>query len=173
MNFGFDPNQAAGVAGKITSAVGPMFWIMIILALGGIGRMVFVAWGDKFQISRMFENFSGYGLIAVAIGLMLAGVFVADREVRAWVIIQQKIIDPVLVNVLGRDSCNPENDRFCVVVWTDSGREVIVKWHDKRVDALQVYGDYEFSLTQSARPLARPERAAAVAAPVAATGSEG
>lgn len=173
MDFGFDPSQAAGVAGKITSAVGPMFWIMIILALGGIGRMVFVAWGDKFQVSKMFENFSGYGLIAVALGLMVAGVFVADREVRAWVIIQQKIVDPLLVTVLGRDSCNPENDRFCVVVWTESGREVIVKWHDKRVDALKVYGDYEFSLTESARPLARPERAAAAEPNVTVLAAEG
>lgn len=159
MNFGFDPNEAAGAANQITSAVGPMLWIMILLALGMLGRMVFVAWGDKMNISGWFQNASGVGLIGLALALFVGGIFITDRDVRAWVVIQQTVVDPVLVGVLKRDSCNPDNDRFCVVVWDDKGRELIVKWHDKRVDAHEAFGgyDYNLSVVESPRPILRPD----------------
>ena len=156
MEVGVDPAEIAAASEALGSAMGPFLWIMGLLAAGLIGRMIFVAWGDRLRPSAWLQNMSGAGLIALALGLFVVGIFVSGTEVRAWVKIQQSLIDPFLVTVLKRDSCNPTNDRFCVVVWEQDGREIMVKWHDRRVNAHKVFGGHQFTLYSSARPQPRP-----------------
>ncbi len=162
MDFGFTPDQAAGAAEQVNSAVGPTVWLILIVAVAGIGKLIFIAWGDKMNPSGLLANFSGWGLVGVAALFLVGGMFMSDREVRAWVQLRQTFVDPVMVNVLGMDSCNPVRNKFCVVTWEEDGRELVVNWHDKRVTAFDVFGGYEFTLYDSLRPLARPETLSAV-----------
>ncbi|THH37422.1 hypothetical protein E4Z66_10980 [Aliishimia ponticola] len=156
MEVDISPDDIANIGQQVSLATGPFFWILVILAGGMIAGMIYVAWGEKFQVSNLLGGMSGVGLIALAGALLVAGVFVTDREVRAWVLIQRNLIDPFYVTILGKDSCNPESSKFCVVVWDKTGKELLVNWHDKRVNAHEVFGGYEFSLFTSARPQMRP-----------------
>ena len=156
MEFGFSLDQVTGAAGQVSSAVGPMFWLLLITAVAGISKLIFIAWGDKFSLSGLLGGLHGGALIGFAAMLLVVGMFISDREVRAWVKFKQIFVDPVVVDILGRDSCNPESNRFCVVTWDEDGREVIVNWYDKRIKAFDIYGDYEFTLFESLRPQLRP-----------------
>lgn len=160
MDFSVEAQQAVEASSGLTSAVGPFLILMVILALGMLGRMVYIAWGDDFDFSSLFSGGSMGKLVAFLIAAPIAGLYLTDSEVKAWVLVQQKVIDPVLVDVLKRDSCNPARDEFCVVVWEEDGREIFVNWHDKRVDAMKVFGGYEFSLYTSKRPQVRPQHIA-------------
>ena len=133
-----------------------MFWLMVIAAVAGIGKLVLVAWGDKFSGAGLFGNLTGSGFIGVAVVFLVAGIFLTDREVRVWVKFKQTFVDPVIVDVLGKDSCDPADDRFCVVTWDEDGREIVVNWYDRRINAFDTYGGYELTLYESIRPQQRP-----------------
>ncbi len=156
MELGFTPEQAAGAARQVTSAVGPMVWLMVIVAVAGVGKLVFIAWGDKVSLPGLLGNLHGAGLIAFSVLFLVAGIFISDREVRVWVKFKQTFVDPVIVDILGRDSCDPETNRFCVVTWDDDGREIAVNWYDNRLKAFDIYGGYDLTLYESLRPQLRP-----------------
>lgn len=156
MEFGFLLEQAAGAASQVSSAVGPTFWLIMIVAVAGVGKLIFIGWGDKLSPSGLLGSLPGGALIGFAALILVVGMFISDREVKALVKFQQTFVDPVIVDILGRDSCNPERNRFCVVTWDDDGREILVNWHDRRITAFDIYGDYDFTLFESIRPQLRP-----------------
>ena len=157
MEFDINVDQIDQTATGINNAIGPLTYLLVILAVAGIGRMIFVAYGDKLQLSALYEGFSGKSYVVIFAAICAGLVMFTDQEVRIWIKFKSTMVDPVLTDVLKRDSCNPETNRFCVVVWEDDGREMVVNWHDRRVDAFKVFGGYQFTLFESPRPVARPE----------------
>ena len=156
MDSGISPSELAQTGNQPSDAIGPTFWILLLLAVGTVAGKIYISWGDRVQISSWLGNASGGALIGLGAMFFIVGIFLTDREVRTWILIRQNLIDPFVVTVLQTDSCNPQNDRFCVVVWEPEGREIVVNWHDKRVDAFSIYNDLELTLYASARPRSRP-----------------
>lgn len=156
MEIGFSLEQVTGAASQVGSAVGPTFWLILIVAVAGVSKLIFIGWGDKLSPSALLGGLSGGTLIGLVALFLVVGMFATDREVRVWVKFQQIFIDPVIVDILGRDSCDPTHNRFCVVTWDDDGREILVNWHDRRIKAFDIFGGYEFTLFESLRPQLRP-----------------
>ncbi len=156
MDLGIDPAAiAAGSQGMSSNLI----LIGTIAFVGFFGRLVFVAFAPSIAKANPLANFSGFGLIAVAVALIFGGLFVTGKTVKATVLVQRHLIDPVIVSVLGRDSCDLNSDDYCVVVFED-GREMSVNWHDKRVHMYEILTPATLPLWTSLRPRSRPGESA-------------
>ena len=157
MDIPFSAQQASAAAEHVNSVTGPTVWLIFILAAAGILKMIMIGWGDRIQEKgQKLLTISAGGMVAIAVVIGLGGMFYSDKEVKAWIKVRQTVVDPILVDVLKRDSCNPAKNRFCAVVFDEDGREIVVNWHDKRVNAMKTYGDFQFTTYTSLRPVARP-----------------
>ncbi|MBE1285019.1 MAG: hypothetical protein GJ676_17030 [Rhodobacteraceae bacterium] len=155
MDFGFDVSTAAeGVSDVQHGLSGPLTTILIVLAIGVFGRMVFVAFGDRLRIANPLAALSGAGWIIVALSTFLGGLFVTGQARPAWIQVQRHVIDPFVVSILERDSCDPGTGAYCVVVF-DPGREMVVNWYDKRVDMYRIVNPQTGPVRRSPRPQIR------------------
>ena len=157
MDFGFDVSGAATAVSEMNGAMSGKFTvIMIILMLGLVGRQVFVAFGPSIKISNPLARFSGLGMIGVAVLLIFGGLVVTGKGRYAMIQVQRNILDPFVVNVLERDSCDVTSGAYCVVVF-EPDREIIVNWHDKRVDMFAIANPQTEVHWLTTRPKLRPE----------------
>ncbi|WP_293572689.1 hypothetical protein [Phaeobacter sp.] len=156
MDLGFDP---AAMAASAEGASSNLMLIGAIAFFGFFGRLLFVAFGPGLAKANPLANFSGLGLIAVAVALIFGGLFVTGNTVKAQILVQRHLVDPVVVSVLGKDSCDIGSSAYCVLVF-ENGREMSVNWHDKRVHLYDVLTPTVLPLWQSLRPRGRPDRGA-------------
>ena len=161
MDFGFDVSGAvSGVSQMNEGMSGKLTIIMSILVLGIVGRQLFVAFGSNLKLSNPLANMSGVGVLLVGVGVLVGGLFVAGKGQSALIQVQRNIVDPFVVGVLERDSCEIASGAYCVVVFEED-REIIVNWHDKRVDMYAIANPRTEILWKTQRPVARTERLAA------------
>ncbi|WP_323782019.1 hypothetical protein [Leisingera sp.] len=158
MNFGFDPSAVAAGSQELTSN----FVLIGIIAFAGFfGRLVFVAFAPGIARAAPFRNFTAPGFILLAAALFAGGLYLSGRMVKAQVLVSRHLVDPVIVTLLGRDSCDPADGSYCVVVFED-GREKMVNWYDKRVYMWEIVNPPEGAIWHSQRPPARPVPAAGI-----------
>lgn len=158
MDLGIDPAAIAagsqGLSSKLT-----MF--AVIAFAGFFGRMVFVAFAPGIAGFNPFRNFSGTGFILLAAALLTGALYLSGKQTKAAVLFKRHLVDPVTVTWLGRDSCDPAEGSYCVVVF-EEGREKIVNWYDKRVYMWEIVNPPEGAVWHTLRPRARPGAAAGV-----------
>ncbi len=126
-----------------------------IAFVGFFGRLIFVAFGPGLANANPLSNFSGYGHILVAVALFAGALHLSGKTVKAQVLFKRHLVDPVVVTVLGRDSCDLTSDSYCVLVF-EEGREMSVNWYDKRVYMYEILNPAELPLWSSLRPRGRP-----------------
>lgn len=162
MDFGFDVSGAvSGVSQMNEGMSGKLTIIMSILVLGIVGRQLFVAFGSNLKLSNPLAHMSGVGVLLVGVAVLVGGLFVAGKGQFALIQVQRNIVDPFVVGVLERDSCEIASGAYCVVVFEED-REIIVNWHDKRVDMYAIANPRTEILWKTQRPVARAEQLAAV-----------
>ncbi|WP_164658859.1 hypothetical protein [Tropicibacter sp. Alg240-R139] len=158
MDFGFDVAGAvAGVSEAKNGLSGKFSMIMIILVFGLVGRQVFVAFGPSLKLSNPFARLSGFGMMGVAVAVIVGGLVVTGKGRTAMIQIKRNISDPFIVNVLERDSCYVASGAYCVVVF-EEGREIVVNWFDKRVDMFAIANPQTEVHWLYVRPKFRPEK---------------
>ena len=160
MDFGFDVGATAAGVSEISSGLsGPFSMILIIFAIGVVGRQVFVAFGPNLKLSNPLAGLSGLGMILAAFAIMVGGLVVMGKGRWALIQVQRQVIDPFVVDVLDRDSCDVASGAYCVVVFED-GREIFVNWFDKRVDMFAIANPQTEVHWLYTRPQLRPEKPA-------------
>ncbi|MCB4456335.1 hypothetical protein [Leisingera sp. McT4-56] len=152
MNLSVDPwAAAAGAQGLAGNAA----LIGSIAMIGLFGRLVFVALAPAVARSNPFRNFSGAGFILLAAALFAGGLYASGKMSKAAVLFKRHLADPVIVTWLGRDSCDPADGSYCVVVF-ENGEEKIVNWYNKRVYMWEIVNPPEGAVWHTMRPRARP-----------------
>ena len=165
MDLGFDVTGAvAGVSELNTGMSGKLTLIMSILVLGIVGRQLFVAFGPNLRFSSPFAGVSGTGILAVGALVLVGGLFMAGKGSTALIQVQRNIVDPFVIEVLERDSCDVTSGAYCVVVF-ENGREIIVNWHDRRVDMFAIANPRTEIYWKTQRPVARVAPEATVKTP--------
>jgi len=163
MDFGFDVGgTAAGVSEMRDGLSGQFTVIMLILVIGIVGRQVFVAFGPSVKLSNPLAGLSGHGMLVAAVVIMVSGLMVTGKGRWALIQVQRQAVDPFVVSVLGRDSCDVASGAYCVVVFEGS-REIIVNWHDTRVDMYAIANPRSEVRWLDLRPKVRPEQQQIVA----------
>ena len=158
MDFGFDVSGAvSGVSQMNEGMSGKLTMIMTILVLGIVGRQVFVAFGSNLKMSNPLARLSGVGVLLVGVAVLVGGLFAAGKGRSALIQLQRNIVDPFVISVLERDSCDIASGAYCVVVFEED-REIIVNWHDKRVDMYAIANPRTEVLWKTQRPMARQEQ---------------
>jgi hypothetical protein len=155
LDFGFDPSAVAAGSQQLT---GNFVLIGVIAFVGFFGRLLFVAFAPSLAKASPFKNLSGPGFICLAIGLFFGGLYVSGKMVKAQVLVSRHLIDPVIVTILGQDSCDPDDGSYCVVVF-ENGEERLVNWHDKRVFMYEIVNPPQGAVWNTLRPRGRPEDA--------------
>ncbi|GAA6199165.1 hypothetical protein [Aquicoccus sp. SU-CL01552] len=168
MDFGLDVERAASVASR---AHGDMVGVLVIVgtvaALGFAGRLVFVAYGDRIKEINPFRGFSGWGMIGVSVAVLAGGLLLTGKQRVALIRLKAHLIDPFVVSVLHKDSCDVASGKYCVVVF-EEGREIVVNWYDRRVSMFEIANDLDFNpILVSRRPVGRPATGGAFGAVVA------
>ncbi|MEX0303119.1 MAG: hypothetical protein AB3N24_11905 [Leisingera sp.] len=158
MDLGFDP---AAVAVGAQGVSNKLMLIGFIAFVGFFGRMVFVAFAPGISKANPFRGVSGPGLILLAAALFAGALYISGKQTKAMVLFNRHLVDPVIVTLLGRDSCDPADGSYCVVVF-EEGSEKIVNWYDKRVYMWEIVNPPEGAVWHTLRPRARPIAAAGV-----------
>ncbi|KIC09911.1 hypothetical protein RA19_14240 [Leisingera sp. ANG-M1] len=156
MELGIDPAAIAAGSKELSST---FTLIAVIAFVGFFGRLVFVAFAPGIAKANPFRNFSAAGFILLAAVLFGGGLYVSGKAVKAEVLLKRHLVDPVLVSWLGRDSCDPGDGSYCVVVF-EKGQEKIVNWYDKRVYMWEIVNPAEGAVWHTLRPRPRPGGAA-------------
>lgn len=156
MNFEYEPEAVTSAASQVSNvSFGPIVTIALIVAFGFIGRLVFIAYGDRIQNFNPLKALSGVGLVIVAVGILTATVFVSGKQVKAMVLLKSILVEPVLVTLLKKDSCTITDESYCVIVFEDD-REISVNWYNRRVDMFKLVNDFTLNpLWASPRPKLR------------------
>lgn len=157
MDFGFDVERAASVASR---AHGDMVDVLVIVgavaALGFFGRLFFVAYGERIKGLNPLQGFSGWGLIGVSVAVIAGGLLMTGKQRAAMIRLKAHLVDPFVVSVLKKDSCDVESGTYCVVVFEED-REIVVNWYDRRVSMFEIANDLDFNpILVSLRPAGRP-----------------
>ncbi|KIC17818.1 hypothetical protein [Leisingera sp. ANG-Vp] len=158
MDLGIDPSAVAVGSQGLTSK---LMLIGFIAFAGFFGRMVFVAFAPGIAKANPFRNFSGPGFILLAAGLFAGALYISGKQTKAMVLFNRHLVDPITVTWLGKDSCDPADGSYCVVVFEEGG-EKIVNWYDKRVYMWEIINPPEGAVWHTLRPRARPGAAAGV-----------
>lgn len=156
MDFGIDPD-AVGVIGSVVhdDGVGSLMIVGGIAFVGFFARLVFLSFADRAKAMNPFAGMSGGGLILVAFGIFVAGLFITNKQHKALIMVKRTLVDPVIVTVLQKDSCSVDDQKsYCVVVF-EGGREMVVNWYDHRVDMYSVVNLQANPPWHSLRPLGR------------------
>ncbi|MFV1443068.1 MULTISPECIES: hypothetical protein [unclassified Phaeobacter] len=153
MDLGIDPTALAAGSHVVT---GNIMMFGTIAFVGFFGRLVFVAFGPGVAQANPLGHLSGFGHILVAVALFAGALHLSGKTVKAQVLFKRHLVDPVIVTLLGRDSCDPQGEAYCVMVFED-GREMSVNWHDTRVHMYELLNPVELPLWSSLRPRERPE----------------
>lgn len=158
MDFGFDPSAVAAGSQEMTSN---FVLIGVIAFVGFFGRLLFVAFAPGIAKASPLKNMSAPGFILLAVALFGGGLFLSGKLVKAQVLVSRHLVDPVIVTVLGRDSCDPADGSYCVVVF-ENGAERLVNWHDQRVFMYEIVNLPQGAIWHTLRPQPRPAAAAGV-----------
>lgn len=152
--------QITATAGAVqdVAAIGDQTRALLIIVglavLGFIGRLVMVGYGDRIAGMNPLKGASGGVFILAAAALIGGGVFYMNGPVKLSIMLRQNVTDPILVSVLGRDSCDPASGAYCVVVF-EVDREIVVNWHDSRVHMMALMTPPMNPPWASLRPKAR------------------
>ena len=165
MDFGFDVERAASAASQ---AHGDMANVLVVVGtlavLGFFGRLIFVAYGDRIKDFNPLHGFSGWGMIGVSVAFLAGGMLLTGKQRVALIRLKAHLIDPFVVSVLHKDSCDVASGKYCVVVF-EEGREIVVNWYDRRVSMFEIANDLDFNpILVSRRPVGRPAMGATGAA---------
>ncbi|UTS79514.1 hypothetical protein [Phaeobacter piscinae] len=152
MDLGIDPSALAAGSHAATDNI---IMFGTIAFIGFFGRLLYVAFGPGLASANPLSNFSGYGHILVAVALFAGALHLSGKTVKAQVLFNRHLVDPILVTVLGRDSCDQNGDDYCVIVF-EQDREMSVNWYDKRVHMYELLNAAELPLWSSLRPQGRP-----------------
>jgi hypothetical protein len=158
LDFGFDPAAVAAGSQEMTSN---FVLIGVIAFVGFFGRLVFVAFAPSIAKASPLGQLSAPGFIVLAVVLFGSGLYLSGKLVKAQVLVKRHLVDPVIVTLLGRDSCDPADGSYCVVVF-ENGDERLVNWHDKRVFMYEIVNPPQGAVWHTQRPLPRPTAAAGV-----------
>ena len=82
--------------------------------------------------------------------------------------VQRHVVDPFVISVLDRDSCDLNSGAYCVVVFEED-RELIVNWHDRRIDMFALVNPPSGSVFYTGRPQPRPQTVVAAGDPETTT----
>ncbi|TDE40852.1 hypothetical protein [Antarcticimicrobium sediminis] len=156
MNFGFDIEESASVSSQARSdMIGVSVIVVLVAILGFFGRLIFVVYRGRLAGLNPLRGVSGWGMIGVAAALF-AGVLVMTGKQRSVIIgFKARLVDPFVVSVLKRDSCDVAGKKYCVVVFEED-REIFVNWYDRRVSMFQIVNKLDFNPVRvSPHPMAR------------------
>ena len=142
---------------QVQGSGGHTITIALILVAGFFGRLVFVAFGPSIAAANPFRNFSGFGLIGLSVAMFVGYLFVTGKQERALHIVQRNTIDPFLVWVLERDSCDLSGSKYCVIIFED-GREISVNWFAKEVYMWELVNPDHGAVWNTLRPISRGDR---------------
>ncbi|WP_406644386.1 hypothetical protein QEZ52_10980 [Aliisedimentitalea scapharcae] len=157
MDFGFDVSAAAAGVSQASDGVSGKFTvIMIIAAVGMLGRSLFVAFGSSLRISNPLKALSGIAMILAAFVIMFGGMVLVGKGQSMLLMVQRNVVDPFVVSVLDRDSCDLHSGAYCVIVF-EQDRERVVNWHDHRVDMFALVNPPNGSVFHTERPRSRPQ----------------
>ena len=157
MDFGFDVSAAASGMSQASDGVSGKFTvIMIIAAMGMLGRSLFVAFGSSVKFSNPFRAFSGIAMVLAAFVILFGGMVLVGKGQKLMLMVQRNIVDPFVVSVLDRDSCDLNSGAYCVIVF-EQDRERVVNWHDRRVDMFALVNPPSGSVFHTGRPHSRPK----------------
>ncbi len=145
MNFGFDIEDAVSVSSQVSSdmMVGSAV-VVLVAGLGFFGRLIFVAFGDRLGGLNPLRGVSGWGLIGVSAVLLAGGLVMAGKQRPVIIGFKARVVDPFVVSVLKRDSCDVSGEKYCVVVF-EEGREIFVNWYDRRVSMFQIVNELDYN----------------------------
>lgn len=160
MDIGFDVNAAAAeVSGVTTDMYARLAIILVIAVVGFFGRLIFVAFGSNVKAENPLKGLSGAAMIGLGLVLAFGALIVVGKGDKAVRLVQRNMIDPYIVSVLEKDSCDPMSGAYCVIIFQDD-REIAVNWFDKGVNLFEIAHPRQGPVPSSTRP--RP-RAADVA----------
>ncbi|MDX2483727.1 MAG: hypothetical protein QNK42_08720 [Pseudodonghicola sp.] len=156
MNFGFDVEDAVSVASRASSDMtGVSVIVAAVAVLGFFGRLIFVAYGDRLGDLNPLRGVSGWGMIGVAAALFAGGLVMTGKHRSAITAFKARLVDPFVVSVLKKDSCDVSSEKYCVVVFEEN-REIFVNWYDRRVSMFKIVNKLDFNPVRvSPHPVAR------------------
>lgn len=156
MNFGFDIEDAMSASSQVSGdMIGVSGIVLTVAALGFIGRLVFVVFGDRLGGLNPLRGVSGWGLIGVAAALLAGGLVMTGKHRPVIIGLKARLVDPFVVSVLKRDSCDVSGEKYCVVVFEED-REIFVNWYDRRVSMFKIVNKLDFNpIRVSPRPVSR------------------
>jgi len=142
---------------QVQGSGGHTLMIALILVAGYFGRLVFVAFGPSIAAANPLRNFSGFGLIGLCVAMFVGYLFLTGKQERALQVVQRNTIDPFMVWVLERDSCDQLSGKYCVIIFED-GREISVNWFAKEVYMWELVNPDHGAVWNTLRPMARDDR---------------
>ncbi|WP_099827636.1 hypothetical protein [Oceaniglobus indicus] len=120
--------------------------LMVVLAVGMIAQPVFILCAMHLRPENPLKGKAG-GTWIMAAGLIFYGGAVVTGRV-GWIEhgIENRVVHPFMISVLGRDTCDPDGWAGCDVVFID-GSEIHIRHADRYTPARE----------SVARPLPRPQ----------------
>lgn len=158
MDFAAD---VSATAASVSETSADMYWrLMIFLILGVVGfvgRLLFMAVGPSVEGRNPLRALSGAAMLGLGMAMIFGTLVVMGKGDKVVRLVRSGIVDPYVVQVLGRDSCDPTDGSYCVVVF-DEGREIAVNWFDRRVNMFDIAHPVQGAVASSPRPAPAPGR---------------
>ncbi len=66
-------------------------------------------------------------------------------------LVQRNLVDPSIISVLEKDSCDVSSGAYCVIIF-DEGREIAVNWFDRGVVLFEIAHPRQGAVPSSLRP---------------------
>lgn len=129
---------------------------MILVVIGGIGRMIFVAFGDRLVAFNPFRHLSGPKMLVVGGAIVLAPVFFETQVNHVLTKTKSLTLEPILTEVLGRDSCVIDEDSYCVVIF-EGETELVVNWYHRGIYMWGLLNPDSGAVWDAPRPPERPD----------------
>jgi len=149
----------SAVTGMTQQVTQSMSLLAVFVLVGGIGRLVFVAYGDKLTGVNPFRNLSGPALLLAGAVIILGPMFFSSKLNRIWVNIKSYTAEPFITQLLDRDSCTITDTSYCVVIF-EGEQEIVVNWYNRGVYLWGVLNPEGGAVWDAPRPPRRPETAA-------------
>ncbi|WP_420004278.1 hypothetical protein [Arenibacterium sp. LLYu02] len=152
MDFGVNVAALSGTAQGLSQSV---TLGMIFLLVGGVGRMIFVAFGDRMVRFNPFRNMSGQMMLLVGGAIVLSPLFFETQVNHVWTKAKSLTVEPFLTEVLGRDSCVIDETSYCVVIF-EGEAELVVNWYHRGVYMWALLNPETSAVWDAPRPPRRP-----------------
>lgn len=153
MDLGIDVEALSGTAQGVSQS---LTLGMLFLVIGGVGRMIFVAFGDKLVGFNPFHNLSGRWMLIVGLGIVLSPLIFQTQINSLLVRTKSLTVEPFLTEVLGRDSCVIAEASYCVVIF-EGDAELVVNWYHRGIYMWGLLNPDAGAVWDAPHPPQRPE----------------